>query len=118
MTIEQIQAELDRLLPLVLAKNIAEPRLEYKMRAAETPQLQLLWYIGNSFQCKAFPDLPAFTEWLDALPSPETAALRAHNDRIASVIDKAREAGIDDEYVTPLVVVRAAISTNLLGVSK
>lgn len=115
MTIEQIQAELDRLLPMVLAKNIAEPRLEYKMRAAEAPQVQLIWYVGNTFNCKAWPDFPAFIEWLDALPAPEVAALRAYNDRIASVIDKAREAGIDDEYVTPLVAVRTAISTNLLG---
>jgi hypothetical protein len=115
MTIEQIQAELDRLLPMVLAKWIAEPKLEYRVQAAEQPSVQLIWYVGNTFNCKSWPDFPAFIAWLDALPSPEVAALRAHNDRLADVIDKARDAGIDDEYVTPLVVVRAAISTNLLG---
>lgn len=115
MTIEQIQAKLDRLLPMVLAKNIAEPCLEYRMRAAEVPLVNLNWYIGNSFQSKSWTTIAAFVEWLNALPTPEAAALRTHNDRIASVIDKAREAGIADEYVTPLVAVRTAISTNLLG---
>lgn len=114
-TVDEIQNELDRLLPLVLAKGMAQPRLEYRIRACEPVQVQLIWYIGDNFQCKSWPEVPAFIAWLDALPSPETAALRAHNDRIADVIDKARDAGIADEYVTPLVVVRTAISTNLLG---
>jgi len=117
MTIDQIQAELDRLLPMVLAKWIAEPKLEYRIKAAELPSIQLVWYVDDKFNMQTWPDLPAFIAWLDALPSPETAALRAHNDRIASVIDKARDAGIPDEYVTPLVVVRTALSTNLLGAS-
>ena len=118
MTIEEIQAELDRLLPMVLTKGILPTSLNYCLRAEASPKIEMLWYATppyGDFQLKSWPDFPAFIAWLDALPSPETAALRAHNDRIAAVIDKAREAGIDDEYVTPLVVVRAAISTNLLG---
>ena len=114
MTIAEIQAELDRLLPLVTDKGISTPTLEYRIRAASGPQVSMYWYDGNNFRSKAWPDFVAFIAWLDDLPSPETAALRAHNDRIASVIDKARDAGIADEYVTPLVAVRTAISTNLL----
>lgn len=117
MNTEQIQAELDRLLPLVLANGIESPRLEYKLRAAESPIVHMTWYVRNTFTVKTWPDFRAFSEWLHALPTPETAALNAHNDRIADVIDKARDAGIADEYVTPLVAVRAAISTNLLTVA-
>ncbi len=48
------------------------------------------------------------------LPSPEEAAIRAHADGLAALIDKARDTGVPDEYVTPLRAVRAAIYENLL----
>ena len=114
MNTEQIQAELDRLLPLVLAKGLKRPTLKYMLEAASKPRIQLTWTAGE-YQLQQWGYFSEFDEWLNALPTPETAALNAHNDRIADVIDKARDAGIADEYVTPLVAVRAAISTNLLG---
>ena len=117
-TIKEIQAELDRLLPMVTGKGIKTPTLEYRIRAGSDPQVSMYWYEGHSFISKAWPNFPDFVEWLDNLPTPETAALRAHNSRIADVIDKARADNIPDEYVSPLVVVREALSSNLLTVTK
>ena len=49
-----------------------------------------------------------------ALPDPATAKLTAHMRRVADCIDKGREDGIDDAYIAPLVVVKAAMTENLL----
>lgn len=65
---------------------------------------------GETF-AECLDDLDAF---IAAMPSPETAALHNHMKRIAACIDKGREDGIDDAYITPLVVVKAAMTENLL----
>jgi len=49
-----------------------------------------------------------------ALPDPAKAAIQRHMKRVAACIDKGREDGIDDAYITPLVVVKAAMTENLL----
>jgi len=48
------------------------------------------------------------------LPDPATAAVQRHMKRVAACIDKGREDGIDDAYIAPLVVVKAAMTENLL----
>ncbi len=52
-----------------------------------------------------------------ALPDPETAKLSNHMRRVADCIDKGREDGIDDAYITPLVAVKTAMAENLLTVT-
>ena len=118
MTVEEIQAELDRLAPMLRAKGITSPIVEYRFREADTPQVSGYWWEGTSFVSKAWPDFSALSAWIATLPDPETKALRDHNTRLANVIDKARADNIPDEYVSPLVVVREALSSNLLTVSK
>ena len=49
-----------------------------------------------------------------ALPDPDTARLNKHMRRVADCIDKGREDGIDDAYITPLVAVKTAMTENLL----
>lgn len=51
-----------------------------------------------------------------SLPDLGTAKLRDHMRRVADCIDKGREDGVDDEYIAPLVVVKQAMSDNLLTV--
>ena len=51
---------------------------------------------------------------ITALPDPATAAVQRHMERVADCIDKGREDGIDDAYIAPLVVVKAAMTENLL----
>ena len=50
-----------------------------------------------------------------ALPDPAKAAIQRHMERVASCIDKGREDGIDDAYITPLVAVKTAMTENLLA---
>ena len=50
-----------------------------------------------------------------AMPNPETAKIHNHMRRVADCIDKGREDGIDDAYITPLVVLKAAMTENLLA---
>ena len=49
-----------------------------------------------------------------AQPDPAKAAIQRHMKRVAACIDKGREDGIDDAYIEPLVVVKAAMTENLL----
>jgi hypothetical protein len=49
-----------------------------------------------------------------ALPDIITAKLQDHMKRVATCIDKGREDGIDDAYIAPLVVVKTAMTENLL----
>ena len=49
-----------------------------------------------------------------AHPDIATANLHNHMKRVADCIDKGREDGIDDAYIAPLVVVKAAMTENLL----
>ncbi len=49
-----------------------------------------------------------------ALPDIEDAKLRDHMRRVADCIDKGRDDGIDDAYITPLVAVKTAMTENLL----
>lgn len=49
-----------------------------------------------------------------ALPDPATAAVHRHMTRVAECIDKGREDGIDNAYITPLVAVKVAMTENLL----
>lgn len=51
---------------------------------------------------------------ITALPDLATAAIQRHMSRVADCIDKGREDGIDDAYIAPLVVVKAAMTENLL----
>ena len=48
------------------------------------------------------------------MPDMATSKLQDHMKRVASCIDKGREDGIDDAYIAPLVVVKAAMTENLL----
>lgn len=53
--------------------------------------------------------------YLAALPIPKTIAMQNHMTRVADCIDKGRAAGLDDAYIAPLVVVKAAMAKNLLA---
>lgn len=49
-----------------------------------------------------------------ALPDIADAKLHDHMKRVADCIDKGRDDGIDDAYITPLVAVKTAMTENLL----
>lgn len=49
-----------------------------------------------------------------ALPDIADAKLHEHMKRVADCIDKGRDDGIDDAYITPLVAVKTAMTENLL----
>lgn len=119
MQIAEIQAELDRLEPMLTAKGIVAPDLTFRLSANVAPYVFVSWYAEPPYgkhEYRHFKTLDACKAWIDALPTPEAKALRDHNDRLAKVIDAAREGGIPDEYITPLVTVREALSSNLLTV--
>lgn len=49
-----------------------------------------------------------------AMPDIADAKLHDHMKRVADCIDKGRDDGIDDAYITPLVAVKTAMTENLL----
>lgn len=118
MLISDIQAELDRLAPMITAKGIRAPEVYLQISANSSQRFFVSWWTAyQDYRCKSFDTCADLATWIDALPTPEVMALRDHNDRLAKVIDAAREDGIPDEYVTPLLTVREALSSNLLTVA-
>lgn len=70
----------------------------YKSFHADTPTLSIA----------------AAMDWIYNLPSPEQEAIRTFHAKVGAAIEFGRDNGIDDEYVTPLVETRKAMTENLL----
>ena len=106
----------------MMAKGLKTPNAEFNVRANSNFRVWLT--AGRYGEPEYFAKYPsgetveiAFGEaqaLIDALPDPEAAAVQRHMDRVATCIDKGREDGIDDAYITPLVAVKAAMTENLL----
>lgn len=122
MTVDQIQQRLAGLISAMMAKGLRIPNAEFNIRA--NANFRVWMTAGKYGEPEYFAKYPsgetvdgAFAEaqaLIDALPDPEAAAVQRHMDRVATCIDKGREDGIDDAYITPLVAVKTAMTENLL----
>jgi hypothetical protein len=113
-----MQSSLDRLSDLILSKGIVTPTVHYSLVAHAEPHISLVYYKTppyHDFTCKVWRTFDeAFAE-VSCWPDPEIAVLNRHNNRLAALIDLARDDGVDDQYITPLVATRQALSSNLLA---
>lgn len=127
MTITEINARLSALVVAMLGKGLHQPRVTFWINADAGYQVAL--HAGHGYGSDDhWYDYPAADEptaaidkafaIIAAFPEPVTAKLNAHMRRVADCIDKGREDGIDDAYIAPLVVVKQAMTENLLAVQK
>jgi len=122
MTIEQIQERLVALIVAMMDKGLVVPSAEMSIRANIGPQIWM--HSGEYGRPGYFAKLIGGDEpsellrkadaEIAALPDYKAAAVQRHMGRVADCIDKGREDGIDDAYITPLVAVKAAMTENLL----
>lgn len=124
MTIEEIQAELAKLVAGMTDKGVVLPSAMATINDAGDFSI----YASCKYDHKTFdgeyykffhrePAAAAFAsarEYIASLPSPEEATTRGYLARVASAIDYATENSIADEYVTPLRGVTCAMTENLL----
>lgn len=112
-----MQSQLDTLSNLVLTKGIVKPYVEYHFRANADPRVHISFYVTQPYSDYKIFNWKTLDEAIAAVslwPSSDSRALESHNTRVAAVIDAARADNIDEIYVTPLVAVRTALSSNLL----
>jgi len=118
MNVEQIQERLAALVAAMMDKGLSRPRADLTLAANSAPAV----YISS-------PDLTSgqfnhgdtveqcfvnAEKIISAMPKPQDVKMHLHMKRVADCIDKGREDGIDDAYIAPLVVVKAAMTENLL----
>ena len=125
ITVKEINDRLSSLVVAMLAKGMCQPKADFYIKANAGYQIALEaghgygkddhWY---EYPFGSDPDtlLDEAFAFIAALPDPEIAKLTAHMRRVADCIDKGREDGIDDAYIAPLVVVKQAMTENLLTV--
>ena len=127
ITITEINARLSALVVAMLEKGLHQPKAAFWINADVGYQVAL--HAGHGYSsADHWYDYPGADEPMAAIdkafaiiaafPDPVTAKLNAHMRRVADCIDKGREDGIDDAYIAPLVIVKAAMTENLLTVQK
>ena len=123
ITTTEINTRLSALAAAMLAKGMYQPNamLWIKADAGYTTSLGAGHGYGSDDHWYDYSNSPDPMKALDeafaiiaAMPEPADRALHAHMRRVADCIDKGREDGIDDAYIAPLVVVKAAMTENLL----
>ena len=124
ITITEINTRLSALVVAMLAKGVEQPRAQMTLECDARPNC-ILWssseskslegkYLKILWGADEAAALASADAYVAAMPDPATAKLTAHMRRVADCIDKGREDGIDDEYIAPLVVVKQAMTENLL----
>lgn len=119
MNYDQIKMRLSELVNAALEKGVENPHFDMTMNADAA---DYVYVRANSLTQADFfygdtPDemFDKAIAFIAAMPDPATANLQNHMRRVADCIDKGREDGIDDAYITPLVAVKAAMTENLLA---
>lgn len=124
ITIQEINSRLSALIVAMLEKGLHQPKAALWINADADYQVSMhsgRGY-GNDDHWYEYPAADEPTAAIDkafaiiaAFPAPVTAKLNAHMRRVADCIDKGREDGIDDAYIAPLVIVKRAMTDNLLA---
>ena len=126
MTTEQIQAALAELVTAMMGKGVVTPSAEYTIKSQSGSYI----WLWSSYDTKAFNgeymhhivgETPAellanARAYIDAMPSPEQAAITRHMGLLAAVVEHGREHSLPDEYVVPAQVALQAMTDNLLTV--
>ena len=105
----------------LVGKMGGQPKIEPSVRLNQSGEIGVTIYGRINYDQIGYAKGETFEDclyqldfFIAAMPDPEAAKLHAHMRRVADCIDKGREDGIDDAYITPLVVVKAAMTENLL----
>ena len=125
MTTEQIQAALAELVTAMMGKGVVTPEAQLWINA-HGPMIAYIKARGNLFNGNNFKFISAETDaeaiakaraYIDAMPSPEQAAITRHMGLLAAVVEHGREHNLPDEYVVPAQVALNAMTDNLLTVT-
>ena len=119
MTIEEIQAELNKMPAALSAAGWAQPEAEFSLRANSTSVVHLRsWHENNTYHF-ARGDTPAeciAKAWafIKALPDPEQAILTPYSRKLADAIDYGHENNVPAKLVDPVRRAQKAVSDALL----
>lgn len=126
MTTEQIQAALAELVTAMMGKGVVTPDAHITLKSNDRSDLWL-WcstdqrafngeYLHGIHGDTIADQIANARAYIDAMPSPEQAAITRHMGLLAAVVEHGREHSLPDEYVTPAQVALQAMTDNLLTV--
>lgn len=124
MTTEQIQAALAELVTAMMGKGVVTPGAQLWIKAHDAMTVHLK-SADKSLCGRDYKFISADTDtealalaraYIDAMPSPEQAAITRHMGLLAAVVEHGREHNLPDEYVVPAQVALRAMTDNLLTV--
>ena len=125
ITFAQAAVIADELAAAMVEKGMKLPEAWFHVKSGDSFSAWLRWYGLESShypeKCQTIKGQTGIEcaenarAWIAALPTPITKALNDHMAGIAKLVDAGRAAGIDDAYIAPLVVVKSAMSANLLA---
>ena len=123
MNAEQIQQEIDRLVPGLIDKGLRNPRVSLEFHSGVT--VPVVWIMHDTKGNAAkdwhrivgddIPDILANArEFIADLPDPEEAKRQEFINSLAALIELGRENGIDLEFVNPLQATMKRLAENAL----
>ena len=117
MTDASTQLLLDRALPVLQDSGLFHVTVYYKMRALGEPVWEIHQYDNanyTGFRTKTFSNRREFELFLEDLPTAEQRAKQIFHKSITELIEKGKDAGIDEALLTGLIATHEALTTNLL----
>lgn len=124
MTIEQIQDALQKLVAMMLEKNIPMPDVDATIKLERvfvymTAKHGFKFPSGGNcefFRGNTWPEcFEKAKEFVKGLPSADELVMHEYLKKVSGVIDYATEHSIEDKYVQPLRDVTCAMTENLLA---
>lgn len=123
MNAEEIQKEIDALVPLMVDKGLRNPRATFEFHSGTS--LPVVWLMsdtknkaGNDWHRMVGDDIPDILanarEFISELPDPEEAKRQEFINQLAALIDLGRENGIDLAFVNPLQETMKRLAENAL----
>lgn len=119
MTTQEIQSRLDALSKAMLAKGLAMPEADYRLRSDSEPSVMLTHRkTGGRFDYDRhylhFGTLDEADAAIAAMPDKASRNLSEFLSLVAKAADYGNEVGIDADLVNPLVVAMKQVSENAL----
>ena len=124
-THDETQAALDNIAALMIEKGVKTPAASFTQRSQSGCSVHLSGHhTERPFEGKDYKFirgntvrevLDAARAYVEAMPDPETAALKAWHGKLANVIDEGHALALPDEVMTPLRQGSQAMTENLIA---
>ena len=112
-----IQHELDRTEEALRDSGVFHPSVRWIMSAHSEPRFELAWYGTEGYrdsETKTFRTSTELRLFREELPTADERRMQNFHRSLGQLIEKGREAGLEDTTLSGLLQTHEALTTNLL----